>query len=274
MTFSLKTIARALAGRRRPDSRAVSGAAPASPERSPFEPALSFEAARIDLALASERRAWRAARWLAALLALEAVAIAAALPLKSTVPYVIELDRASGAASILEIADARSIPASDVQDKYWLAQYVLARESYDYRTLENDFIKTRELSSAQAFAPYAAQFGQKEGSLERLYGDAKQIRVSLISVVPNGNGIATVRFKKTLQSTQSGLVEKESLWTATMGYEYQPRLKAPEASRLVNPFGFRVTSYRTDEELGRPGQAAKPSAADGGAARPDGEAAS
>lgn len=227
--------------------------APARPsEKEPgdvFERALDFEAARIGTALESEAKAWRCAKGLGVLLALEAAAIALMMPLKTSVPYVIEVDRKTGSAAILEIADAKKIPVSEASDKHWAAEYVLARESYDYRTLENDFIKTREMSLPAVFEPYAAQFGEKEGSLEKVYGDARQVRVTLVSVVPNGNGIATVRFRKELRSTQTGAVIAESLWTATLGYEYRPEFRAPESSRLVNPFGFRVTSYRADPEI-------------------------
>ncbi|MDL2060037.1 type IV secretion system protein [Mesosutterella sp. AGMB02718] len=231
-------------------------AAAASPRPSGAE-AFTFEAAREDLAAKSEARAWRCAAGLGVLLALEAAALIALLPLKSSVPFVVQVDRSTGESVVLPIANTREIPASEAQDKYWLGQYVLARESYDYRTLENDYIKTRELSTRSVFEPYASQFGQKEGSLEKLYGDSREIRVKLLSVVPNGNGVATVRFSKTLRSTRSGLEEKESRWTATLGYEYHPEFKATEASRLVNPFGFRVTSYRVDEEVGREPEAPK-----------------
>lgn len=224
----------------------------AAPESLRLHPeALTFEAARIGLALESEARAWRAAKGLGLLLALETAALALMLPLKTTVPYVVEVDRETGAASILEVSDGKPLPASDIQDKYWLSQYVLARESYDYRTLENDYIKVRELSLPQVFEPYASQFGDKADSLEKRLGDAKQYRIELVSVVPNGNGIATVRFRKTVRNTASGLTESESRWTATLGYEYRPQKKAPESTRLVNPFGFRVTSYRADEEIGK-----------------------
>ena len=212
--------------------------------------AQDFEAARLDLIAKAERRAWKGAAAAAAVALAEAVAIAAMMPLKTSEPFVVEVDRQTGSSSILTVADGQPVPASEIQDKYWLSQYVLARESYDYRTLENDFIRTRELSTPPVFAPYASQFGDREGSLEKRWGDSKQIRVTLVSVVPNGNGIGTVRFIRTQRSTATGAVESERRFTASVGYEYRPEFRATEDRRLVNPFGFRVTSYRTDEEIG------------------------
>ena len=134
-------------------------------------------------------------------------------------------------------------------DKYWLSEYVQAREAYDYRTLENDYIKTRELSMPNVFEPYSRQFGTDKNSMEQTIGDTKCILVELLSVVPNGNGIATVRFRKKLVDTQTGQPEGADVWTARIGYEYVPTFKVEEAKRLINPFGFKVTTYRVDQEL-------------------------
>ena len=211
--------------------------------------ALSFEAFRIDLVRASERKAWRVAAGAALAALFEAAAIATLCPLKTTVPYVVEVDRTTGMSTILPIANTREIPASDAQDKYWLGQYVLARESYDYRTLENDFMKTRELSVPTVFEPYASQFGDGKETLEKRWGDSRRAVVTLTSVVPSGDGIATVRFTKRIVDTSGNQELSSARYTATIGYEYHPEFRATESSRLVNPFGFKVTSYRVDEEV-------------------------
>ena len=120
---------------------------------------------------------------------------------------------------------------------------------YDYRTLEHDYLKTRELSLPNVFDPYAAQFSTDKNSLDKLLGDSKKIVVEVHTVVPNGNGIATVRFGKKLVDTQTNAVDSSQNWTATIAYEYIPNFKADEPSRLINPFGFKVTSYRMDPDL-------------------------
>ncbi|MDY2868710.1 MAG: type IV secretion system protein [Mesosutterella sp.] len=212
--------------------------------------AISFEAFRIDLVRASERKAWRLAAGAALVALLEAAAIAMLCPLKTTVPYVVELDRTTGMSTILPIANTREIPASEAQDKYWLGQYVLSRESYDYRTLELDYVKTRELSLPAVFEPYASQFGDGKETLEKRWGDTRRAVVTLTSVVPSGDGIATVRFTKRVVETSGGQEISSGRYTATIGYEYHPEFRATEGSRLVNPFGFKVTTYRVDEEVG------------------------
>ena len=217
--------------------------------QSKFAEALSWESSRLALAEQSEARAWLTAKLLGATSIALVAAIVVMMPLKETLPYVIEVDKSTGLSTILSVANAEEIPVSEVMDKYWLSEYVQAREAYDYRTLENDYIKTRELSMPNVFEPYSRQFGTDKNSMEQTIGDSKRILVELLSVVPNGNGIATVRFRKKLVDTQTGQPEGADVWTARIGYEYVPTFKVEEAKRLINPFGFKVTTYRVDQEL-------------------------
>ena len=215
-----------------------------------FEKSLDWEASRIQQIEKSEARAWLVVKLLAALIAGLTAAIIVMMPLHRTVPYVIKVDKSTGMTELLSIANTKDIPVDEMQDKYWLSQYVLSRESYDWRTLENDYIKTREMSMPNVFDLYASQFGTKsDSSIEKQLGDKKRIVVDLKSIVPNGNGIATVRFTKRMINNQTGAEEARNAWTATIGYEYQPDFKVEEANRIINPFGFRVTTYRVDPEL-------------------------
>lgn len=213
-----------------------------------FSKSIDWEASRIQNIEKAEKRAWKVVWIEAGAIACLSIAIALMLPLKETQPYVIKVDKSTGMTDILSIASAKDIPVDEMQDKYWLSQYVRSRESYDYRTVENDFIKTREMSTTNTFEPYAKLFEGKQ-SLDKTLGDNKRVVIELQSVVPNGNGIATIRFIKRVIDNANGLEESKTLWTATLGYEYQPTFKVDEANRIVNPFGFKVTSYRVDQEM-------------------------
>ena len=213
-----------------------------------FSKSIDWEASRIQNIEKAEKRAWKVVWIEAGAIACLSIAIALMLPLKETQPYVIKVDKSTGMTDILSIASAKDIPVDEMQDKYWLSQYVRSRESYDYRTVENEFIKTREMSTTNTFEPYAKLFEGKQ-SLDKTLGDNKRVVIELQSVVPNGNGIATVRFIKRVIDNANGLEESKTLWTATLGYEYQPTFKVDEANRIVNPFGFKVTSYRVDQEM-------------------------
>lgn len=215
-----------------------------------FARARDFEAARYDLIAASERKAWTTARLLGGVSVVLALAICFMMPLKKTEPYVIQLDKTTGMTEILPIANTRDVPVSEVMDKYWLAQYVTARESYDWYLIQGDYDKTRELSVPDVFAPYAAQFGKSRDSLDRRLGNTQRLVVELRTIVLTGKDTATVRFvKKTLDVDTDREIGRNA-WIATIGFEYHPEFKLTEERRLVNPFGFKVVTYRVDPEIG------------------------
>lgn len=216
------------------------------------EPEFSWETSRIALVERSEKRAWNIVKLMAVMFVLSVGAICLMMPLKTVEPFVIKVDQSTGMSEVLHIANTRDIPYSEMMAKYWLSQYVLAREGYDWRTLNQEFVKVRELSLPNVFEPYASQFGvDNKDSLESTLKDNVRIVVRLNSIVVNSDSIATVRFTKIRVNNRSGATEGENSWTATIGFEYFPDFKVPEERRLVNPFGFKVTSYRVDPEIYR-----------------------
>lgn len=214
------------------------------------EPEFSWETTRIAMVERSERRAWTIAKAFGGCFILSLAAMALMMPLKTVEPYVIEVDRNTGMSEILHIANTRDIPVSEMMNKYWLSQYVLAREGYDWRTLNQEFVKVRELSLPNVFDVYASQYGtDNKNSLEMQLKDDKRIVVRLNTIVVNSDSIATVRFSKELINNRSGQVEAVNAWTATIGFEYFPDFAVKEERRIINPFGFKVTSYRVDPEI-------------------------
>lgn len=215
------------------------------------EPEFSWETTRIALSEKSEHKAWLVAKIFGICFLLSLLSICLLMPLKTVEPYVIEVDKSTGMSEILHIANTSDIPVSEMMNKYWLSQYVLAREGYDWRTLNQEYLKVRELSLPQIFDSYASQFGtDNKNSLESQFKDDKRIVVKLNTIIVNSDSIATVRFSKKLVNNHTGDVEAVNSWTATIGFEYFPDFEVAEERRIINPFGFKVTSYRVDPEIG------------------------
>lgn len=216
-----------------------------------FSDALSFETSRIEEIQKSERMAWRVAQGFGLTTILAVGAVALLTPLKTTVPYVIQVDNATGRTQILELSDQHNIPVSEVMDRYWLGLYVKQREGYDWQTIENDFKNIRELSMPNVFQGYFNERVKEGANLDKILGPMTSWRIELISVVPTGNGIATVRFIRKEYNNYDGVYGKQTYWTATISYEYLPSYKVSDARRLINPLGFKVTSYRVDQDFVR-----------------------
>ena len=212
--------------------------------------ALSWESSRIEQIERSERRAWRIAMISVLASAGLVVAIVLMMPLKENTPYVVRVDNTTGIPDIITSLDSKGVSVDEVMDKYWLAQYVRAHETYDWFTLQKDYDTVGLLSSPVVGAEYAQLFEGKD-ALDKKYSNGVRVTVEIISVVPHNKNIGTVRFTKTTKrvddATSPGTVTR---WVATIGYEYRRASGIRESARLVNPFGFQVTSYRVDPEMG------------------------
>ena len=213
----------------------------------PYKEALDWTVERMALKEKQAKAGWTAAKIMVCLLVLVSIICIVITVKKEAYPFIVELDKSNGTTRVIDIRDPQNIPVDEMMDKYWLNLYTQSHESYDYRTLENDHARVRLMSVPEVFNPYDHQYGlDNKKSLQNLLKDKKKIICNVESVVPNGNGIATVRFTKRLVDTYSNNEEARNSWRATIGYEYNPNYSMEEAQRLVNPFGFTVTSYRVD----------------------------
>lgn len=214
-----------------------------------FEESKSWEQDRLASALRSKRLAWTVAAC-AGVLALAAVgAVAALTPLKTVEPFVVRVDRSTGAVDVMTgLKGADHLTYDEAVSKYFLALYVRNREGWLPEAAEQDFRQVTILSTppeqqrwADFFRPNNPQSPQVQ------WGDAavSLIEVRAISFV--SPKVADVRFHRILRQAQQ---TTESDWIATVAFTYT---KAPmnEADRLRNPLGFQVISYRADPEVVR-----------------------
>jgi type IV secretion system protein VirB8 len=213
-----------------------------------YEEALSWDASRVLAQEKSEQRAWKLA-WLSVLVTvLSWVALVLLLPLKRTEPYLIRVDSATGVPDIITTLKAEDVGAEEVTQKFFLADYVRARETYDWNTLQVDYDKTRLYSSPLLAKEYGKLFEGDE-ALDKKYGSKVRATVQIQSVVPTSPTTGTVRFSKTTRYLDDSSNGQETRWVATIAFTFNSPAKLRESERLINPFGFQVVSYRVDPEL-------------------------
>lgn len=203
--------------------------------------------------IASRKVAFRLA-YIAGGLAIVAVAAVAMLaPLKKTDVVVVKVDKATGYTEVATKLQQQSPTQGEATDMYWLRQYVLKRETYDYNTVQDDYNTTMLLSSSKVQSLYSQLYAGKNG-LDKQLKDNFRIVVGTKSVTisPTAPGTAVVRFwtEKRQTTPQVNPPVREN-WIATIGYEYL-NAKMTAQDRLVNPLGFQVTTYRVDAEVDAP----------------------
>jgi len=213
-----------------------------------MQAANDFETSIVVQRERSERRAWIVASVAGVIAALEAVAIVAVMPLKETEPYVVRVDSVTGVPDIVTAMKDSEITGDEVLDKYFLAKYVRARETYDWYTLQSDYDTVGLLSSPDVARDYAALF-DGDDALDKRYGSQIRASVEILSVVPTSKNTGAVRFVKRTKRVGSNVDADVTKWVATIAYEYRDASRIKESVRMVNPFGFQVTSWRIDPEL-------------------------
>jgi type IV secretion system protein VirB8 len=215
-----------------------------------FAEAKRWDQDRLASAVRSKRLAWTVAAVAGGLAITATVAVVGLTPLKSVEPFVIRVDQATGAVDLARGLSAETGPVryEEAVSKYFLAQYVRAREGYLDTAAEENFRLVSILSGPAEQRRWADLFrGTNLASPQNLYGRAAEASVSIRAVGFINPEVANVRYRRTVRRAQQ---VEESDWIATIAFAYT-RAPMTEADRLRNPLGFQVLSYRSDPEVMR-----------------------
>jgi len=224
--------------------------------------AVSYELTLADMARRSERRAWRVAT--ASLLV--SLALAGGyyymLPLKEKVPFLVMADAYTGTATVARLTGNfrnQSITANEAINRSNVAQYVLARESYDFQVMGlRDWRLVFLMSDKPVGLTQEARYAKNNPQNPiALYGKEKAVRVKILSITPLGaqpdGGFrgASVRIQRSLLDKRTGVTTYLDNQIVTMRFEYRGNLGLTEDERVLNPLGFWVTEYRVDNDYAR-----------------------
>lgn len=219
-----------------------------------------FELSIADIARRSERRAWFVA-WCAIVMALiTAGGYYYMLPLKEKVPYLVMADAYTGTATVARLDGdfaMRGITEREAINRSNVAHFVIARESYDLELVNlRDWKTVQTMAAPGVKGPYVALFAATNpDSLLEKYGAQRAIRVKLLSIQLVGGGPgrtpvgATVRFQRLVYEKDTGATHTLDNKIATMAFTYKQNLEMDDQSRIENPLGFWVTSYRVDDDF-------------------------
>ncbi|MCT2401855.1 virB8 family protein [Novosphingobium mangrovi (ex Huang et al. 2023)] len=226
-----------------------------------YEEAGSWSADRNKGLATSKRVAWIIAGLATGVAVLEAIALAALVPLKTVVPYTLLVDRQTGNVEALKPLDQQTITPDNALVRSFLAQYVTARESFDINSIRGDYRKVALWSTGAARERYlkAMQSSNPASPFKTLPRQAL-VETEVRSISSLGKDTALVRFA-TYRTDPGGQRQAGHNWAAVITYRFSTaRMSASD--RLINPLGFQVLRYRRDAEMVVP--AAGPSASASG----------
>jgi len=198
--------------------------------------------------LSSRRTAWIIAGVAAAIAVLEAIALIVLLPLKTVEPYTLLVDRQTGYVEALKPLERQIVAPDAALTRSFLAQYVIARESFDIDTLQQDYRKVALWSAGEARERYTSgmQATNPASPLATLPRRA-QVQTRIRSLSSLGNDTALVRFE-TIRTDPGAQPQPPESWAAVVRFRFSGEAMSA-ADRLVNPLGFQVVRYRRDAEM-------------------------
>lgn len=214
-----------------------------------------FETDRVALAKQSANKAWKVATAFGALAFLAVGAVVVMMPLKTIEPYLLKVDMTTGHTEVVRpLNDAKGVSYGEVLDKYWLNQFVIARNGYEWETIQNSFNTVKLMSGRQVFGAYS-NYIKGDKSPTKTFADKKVIKltvqgVTFLPTTSKDEALAQVRFTRVIENNQGApaLGYAPTQWTATVTFDYRASITT-EDERLLNPLGFQVTSYREDRIL-------------------------
>jgi type IV secretion system protein VirB8 len=198
----------------------------------------------------SRRLAWTVAGAAVVVAVLEAIALAALAPLKTVVPYTITVDRQTGYIETAQALRPGTLSQDMAVTQAFLAQYVLARETFDVTDLQAKYRETAAWTTNPARDQYVKLMQRSNPqSPVNLNDPTTVVKVTIKSVSVLSKTSALVRFDAE-RSTAGGPATRQP-YAAVIGFRYAGQPMRAE-DRFLNPLGFQVAAYRRDAETASP----------------------
>ena len=224
----------------------MSEGVPAKGMKAYFDDSRSWDQDRIRGALRSARIAWGVAG-VASVLAIASVfALAALTPLKTVAPYVIRVNETTGAIDVQTALTQKPMQYDEAVTKFFLAQYIRARESWLPAAAEENFRSVAILSQPGEQQRWARYFSSNNANSPQVaWGKNTVVQARVRNIAFINNRVANVRFTRIVQTETD---TQSSDWIATVTFSYTNAPMA-EGDRYRNPLGFQVENYRSDPEV-------------------------
>ena len=174
--------------------------------------------------------------------------IAALAPLKTAVPYVIRVDNSTGYTDVVPQINNAKESYQEVETKYFLSQFVINYESYEWQTIQQMMDTVKVMSASKVFSQYNTAIRADSSPLNVLKDNYK-MRVKIKSVTMLKPDMAQVRFSKMILDSSGKPAPEYRMtdWIATIAFDFNKKIETEE-QRLINPLGFQALSYRVDPE--------------------------
>lgn len=176
---------------------------------------------------------------------LAVISVAIIVSSKEYDPFVIQIDESTGVAKVVNPVLDKVIDANDSLARYFVREYVNARETYnpvDFDTRARQII--RLFSSGSIYRNYIGYITNKANDPTLTYGREGNTTYMVVkSWTKLADKKIMVRFSVNETVGQKNIFNK----LAVLDFDYVA-LELTDAEREINPVGFQVQGYRVDDD--------------------------
>jgi type IV secretion system protein VirB8 len=179
---------------------------------------------------------------------------------KTVEPYVVQIDDKSGIVQLVNPVSRNEYAASELIDRFFVAQYISARESYNISILRYNYNVVRVMSSQQIFSLFSRSVSPNiPTSAAAILGSEgmRLIRIKSVAYIqnppiPNNKAPATpekiIQARVEFRDTRPNGQDVIDNFVITVTFQYA-NIELNEEERLINPLGFSVTQYQVQREI-------------------------
>lgn len=179
---------------------------------------------------------------------------------KTVEPYVVQIDDRSGIVQLVEPVSRNEYAAKEMVDRFFVAQYINARESYNLSILRYNYNVVRVMSTVPVFTNFRRDVSPNiPTSAAAVLGTdgLRTVRIKSVAYiqnpsVPNNSDKTTpekiIQARVELRDTRENGQEVVDNFVITVTFQYA-QIELNEEERLINPLGFTVTHYQVQREI-------------------------
>jgi type IV secretion system protein VirB8 len=203
----------------------------------------------LDEILGSRQRAWKVAGW-AIGVGLFGMALAGFVVWRYSQPvpeHMLVANPQTGAVQEVSLLPNRASSYGEVLDSYWLGQFVIHHEGYEFYSAQADYDFISLTATGEVADSYQKLWSGADAPDKKL-GDSEMTTVNVSSVIPDrDHGIATIRYSTTKKFRGRPTPEPTRYWIATVAYKYVSKPMTAK-QRFINPLGLQVLAFRPNSE--------------------------
>lgn len=167
---------------------------------------------------------------------------------KTIEPFVVEIEKKSGIVTLVNPVTVKQYSSNEVLNNHFIVEYIRIRELFDPNNFQyNYYTKVRLFSTQKTYAEFRNLINPNNANSPfNLYANVSSSELKIRSIQNLNPGQVQVRFTLEFNEKDGNIIKKDKI--ATLLFEYVS-MEMNEQQRYVNPLGFRVTYYRSDNEF-------------------------